>query len=39
VKGSQNKVRLERAVKIIMAHPEQAAALLCRQEAAWQEKI
>lgn len=34
-KGSQNRVRLERAVKMIMKHPEQAAHLLCRQERAW----
>lgn len=34
-KGSQNKVRLERAVKILMAHPQDAKTLLCRQEPAW----
>ena len=38
VKGSQNRVRMERLVKIIMAHPEKAGALLCRQDKAW-EKI
>lgn len=38
VKGSQNRVRMERLVKIIMAHPETAPQLLCRQDAAW-EKI
>lgn len=38
VKGSQNRVRLERLVKIIMAHPEKAGILLCRQDEAW-EKI
>lgn len=38
VKGSQNRVRMERLVKIIMAHPEEANTLLCRQDAAW-EKI
>ncbi len=35
VKGSQNKVRLERTVKAIMAHPEKAHDLLCRQEPEW----
>lgn len=35
LKGSQNKVRLERAVKLLMAHPEQAKKLLCRQESEW----
>jgi UDP-N-acetylmuramoyl-tripeptide--D-alanyl-D-alanine ligase len=35
IKGSQNKIRLERAVKEIMAHPEDAAALLVRQESEW----
>lgn len=34
-KGSQNNVRLERAVKILMAHPEEADRLLCRQEIEW----
>lgn len=34
-KGSQNRVRLERAVKMLMAHPEQAKKLLCRQESIW----
>ena len=38
LKGSQNRVRLERAVKLLMAHPERAYELLCRQEEAW-EKI
>jgi UDP-N-acetylmuramoyl-tripeptide--D-alanyl-D-alanine ligase len=37
VKGSQNKIRLERAVKKLMAHPENAPALLVRQEGAWEE--
>lgn len=32
VKGSQNKVRLERLTKAIMAHPEDAPKLLVRQE-------
>ena len=35
-KGSQNRVRLERAIKMIMADPEQAEKLLCRQESEWQ---
>jgi UDP-N-acetylmuramoyl-tripeptide--D-alanyl-D-alanine ligase len=38
VKGSQNKVRLERLVKRIMLHPERAQELLVRQEPEW-EKI
>lgn len=38
VKGSQNKVRMERFVKQIMKEPHKAKKLLCRQEAAW-EKI
>lgn len=36
-KGSQNKVRLERAVKKLMAHPEEANKLLCRQELPWKD--
>jgi UDP-N-acetylmuramoyl-tripeptide--D-alanyl-D-alanine ligase len=36
-KGSQG-VRLERAVEAVMAHPEQAPKLLCRQEKEWQER-
>ncbi|MDH5597149.1 MAG: UDP-N-acetylmuramoyl-tripeptide--D-alanyl-D-alanine ligase [Candidatus Peregrinibacteria bacterium] len=35
VKGSQNKVRMEKLVKLIMKHPELASSLLCRQEKAW----
>ncbi len=35
VKGSQNRVRMERLVKVVMAHPEKAKSLLCRQEEAW----
>jgi UDP-N-acetylmuramyl pentapeptide synthase len=35
VKGSQNRVRLERLVKMIMKAPAKAGALLCRQETAW----
>ncbi len=41
-KGSQgsgaNKIRIERAVKILMAHPEDAEKVLVRQEPEWQEK-
>lgn len=37
-KGSQNRVRLERAVKALMAHPEDAKKLLCRQEPEWEGK-
>lgn len=36
VKGSQNRVRMERLVKIIMKEPQKAAQLLCRQGEAWQ---
>lgn len=35
VKGSQNRIRLERAVKEIMEHPENATTLLVRQEKEW----
>lgn len=35
IKGSQNKIRLERTVKALMAHPEKARTLLCRQEPEW----
>lgn len=35
VKGSQNKVRMERLVKLIMEKPGQAGALLCRQGEEW----
>jgi UDP-N-acetylmuramoyl-tripeptide--D-alanyl-D-alanine ligase len=38
VKGSQNRVRMEKLVKIIMAHPGKASGLLCRQGEMW-EKI
>ncbi|PIQ78365.1 hypothetical protein COV82_01220 [Candidatus Peregrinibacteria bacterium CG11_big_fil_rev_8_21_14_0_20_46_8] len=34
-KGSQNKVRLERAIKMVMQEPQRAKELLCRQEAEW----
>jgi UDP-N-acetylmuramoyl-tripeptide--D-alanyl-D-alanine ligase len=40
IKGSQgsgkNLIRMERAVKLLMAHPEDATRLLVRQESAWQ---
>ena len=36
VKGSQNQVRMERFVKLIMAKPNQAKELLCRQEDQWE---
>lgn len=35
VKGSQNQVRMEHLVKAIMAHPERASELLCRQGMGW----
>ncbi|MBU0727463.1 UDP-N-acetylmuramoyl-tripeptide--D-alanyl-D-alanine ligase [Patescibacteria group bacterium] len=38
VKGSQNRVRMEKFVKVIMEYPEKASSLLCRQGEAW-EKI
>lgn len=41
-KGSQgsgaNMIRIERAVRILMAHPEQAGEMLVRQERQWQEQ-
>ncbi len=35
VKGSQNKVRLERLVKMVMKEPEKARELLARQDEEW----
>ncbi len=35
-KGSQNRVRMERMVKMIMKQPEKASVLLCRQDDAWE---
>ena len=35
VKGSQNRVRMERLVKLVMRYPEKARNLLCRQDDAW----
>lgn len=37
LKGSQG-IRLEKAVKVIMSHPEDATRLLCRQEEEWQKR-
>ncbi len=37
VKGSQG-MRLERAIKMIMADPSEAPKLLCRQEKEWQKR-
>ena len=39
VKGSQNKVRLERFVKSIMANPEDAKKVLVRQGRVWEAKL
>ncbi len=36
-KGSQG-IRMERAVKMIMANPDQANKLLCRQEREWEKR-
>jgi len=38
VKGSQNRVRMEKLVKAIMRDPEKADALLCRQGQAWEKR-
>jgi len=38
VKGSQNTIFLEIIVKAIMAHPEQAKKLLCRQSKYWEKQ-
>lgn len=38
IKGSQNTIRLERAVKALMAEPERAEELLCRQGPEWENK-
>lgn len=37
VKGSQNSVRLERAVEVLMAHPEDKMNVLVRQSEFWNE--
>ena len=39
VKGSQNKVRLERFVKEFMAFPEDSHKILARQEKTWLKKL
>ena len=39
VKGSQNNVRLERFVKAVMKHPDQASKLLVRQSRHWQKSL
>lgn len=36
VKGSQNRVRMEKLVKLIMKEPHKAGQLLCRQGAVWE---
>jgi UDP-N-acetylmuramoyl-tripeptide--D-alanyl-D-alanine ligase len=38
VKGSQNTIRLERVVKALMQHPEQAGKLLVRQDPVWDKR-
>jgi UDP-N-acetylmuramoyl-tripeptide--D-alanyl-D-alanine ligase len=42
IKGSQgsgeNKIRMERAVKLLMANPEDASKLLVRQEVEWEKR-
>jgi UDP-N-acetylmuramoyl-tripeptide--D-alanyl-D-alanine ligase len=37
IKGSQG-MRMEHAVKVLMAHPEQAGALLVRQDEEWKDR-
>ncbi|MEK7447549.1 MAG: UDP-N-acetylmuramoyl-tripeptide--D-alanyl-D-alanine ligase [Patescibacteria group bacterium] len=37
-KGSQNKIRIEKAVKMIMKNPEGAVNILCRQGKEWEER-
>lgn len=39
VKGSQNRVRLERFVKAFMSNPEEAKSLLVRQDKVWKTKL
>jgi len=39
VKGSQNKIRLEKFIKELMAHPEDAEKLLVRQEKVWKDIV
>ncbi|MDO8507768.1 MAG: UDP-N-acetylmuramoyl-tripeptide--D-alanyl-D-alanine ligase [bacterium] len=37
-KGSQNKIRVEKAVKMIMKNPEDAPNVLCRQGKEWEKR-
>jgi UDP-N-acetylmuramoyl-tripeptide--D-alanyl-D-alanine ligase len=37
-KGSQDNIRMERLVKLLMKHPERAKSLLVRQEGHWNPK-
>ena len=37
-KGSQNRVRLEKAIKMLLADPSTAPTVLCRQEKSWLRK-
>ncbi len=37
IKGSQG-MRMEKIVEEVMAHPEKAEKLLCRQSEAWKKK-
>lgn len=38
IKGSQNTIFLEKAVEMLMAHPEDADKLLCRRGEFWEKK-
>ncbi len=38
IKGSEATIRMERAVKEVMAEPDRAEELLVRQESAWQKR-
>lgn len=38
VKGSQNNIRMEKTVKMIMSDPQKAPELLCRQGLEWEGK-
>lgn len=37
-KGSQDKIRIEKAVKLIMKNPENASNILCRQSKEWKKR-
>lgn len=39
IKGSQNQIRMERAVSVLMAEPDQAEKLLVRQGREWQVRL